>query len=79
MHFTNIDDIFKRDFYKLLSVSLSPNIIGNLMVGLMVNPPHPDTPSGKLYAAENAAIAQSLRRRARLMTDGFRPTNPSHK
>jgi hypothetical protein len=41
MHVTNVDVNFKRDIYKLLSVSLSPNVIGNILVGLMVKPPQP--------------------------------------
>jgi aspartate/methionine/tyrosine aminotransferase len=36
MHVQNVHVTFKRDVYKLLSISLAPNTIGNIIVGLMV-------------------------------------------
>lgn len=52
------------EFYKLASISLCPNVIGQLAVGLMVNPPKPGDPSYKLYHEETTAIYESLKRRA---------------
>jgi hypothetical protein len=37
----------------------------------MVNPPRPGSPSHALWAKEQADELASLRRRARLVTDGF--------
>ena len=58
---TNCAENFMRDLYKVLSVSLSPAVIGNIMVGLMVNPPVFGQPSYPKYHAECEAIAKSLR------------------
>lgn len=62
---------FKATIYKLLSVSLSPNVIGNVLVGCMVNPPVKGEPSYALYKSESDAILSSLTRRAHIMTDAF--------
>jgi len=71
MHTSNCAVNFKRDVYKLLSISLSPNVVGNIMVGLMVKPPVPGDESFALYDQENRAIGDSLRRRAHMITDAF--------
>ena len=55
IHFTNISPVFKRETYKLLSVSLSPNVVGNVTVGLMCNPPRPGDHSYAAHEAEKAA------------------------
>jgi glutamate--glyoxylate aminotransferase len=39
VQFTNCSPLFIMELYKLLSISLSPNVIGNVIVGLMVKPP----------------------------------------
>lgn len=50
--------------YKLSSVSLCPNIHGQIMVDLMTNPPKNGDPSYPLYAKEYDDIYQSLKRRS---------------
>lgn len=57
--------------YKIASINLSPNVVGQVMMSLMVNPPKPGDHSYKQWAAERAEIIASLRRRAHVMTDGF--------
>lgn len=57
--------------YKIASINLSPNVVGQVMMSLMVNPPKPGDYSYKQWAAERAEILASLRRRAHVMTDGF--------
>eukprot|EP00911_Craspedida_sp_UC1_P001317 UC1_evm2s995 len=71
MHLHNCSAVFHREIYKLLSVSLSPNVLGNVAVGLMVNPPRPGDESYARYAQEIRATIESLTRRARAMTDAF--------
>jgi glutamate--glyoxylate aminotransferase len=59
------------ELYKVASINLSPNIAGQVMMSLMVNPPPLGTPARAAQDAEKAAILASLRRRAHMMTDGF--------
>ena len=62
----------RAEFYKTASISLCPNVIGQLTVGLMVNPPRPHDPSHALYAKEIATIYDSLKRRAEKVTGALR-------
>ncbi|CAI5971897.1 unnamed protein product [Closterium sp. NIES-64] len=71
MELTNIHPAVVEELYKMSSISLSPNVNGQLMMGLMVNPPQHGDPSYPRYGAERKAILDSLRRRAHAMTDGF--------
>jgi len=54
----------KAQLVKLASVSLCSNTSGQLMTGLMCNPPAAGSPSGALYQSERDAILASLKRRA---------------
>ena len=54
----------RAELYKLASISLCANVGGQVMVGLMTNPPRPGDASHAGYAAERDAILASLRRRA---------------
>eukprot|EP00927_Polykrikos_kofoidii_P044439 TRINITY_DN38402_c0_g1_i1.p1 TRINITY_DN38402_c0_g1~~TRINITY_DN38402_c0_g1_i1.p1 ORF type:complete len:444 (+),score=69.81 TRINITY_DN38402_c0_g1_i1:181-1332(+) len=54
----------KAQLYKLASVSLCSNTPGQIMTGLMVNPPQSADPSGTAYAAERDATLAALARRA---------------
>ncbi len=49
---SGIDAGVLAEIYKLLSVSLCSNVLGQLTVGLMVNPPRPGDPSFPLYNTE---------------------------
>ena len=57
--------------YKLASISLCSNTSGQLMTGLMVNPPKPGSPSHARYASERDDILSSLRRRATIVADAL--------
>ncbi|KAI3452686.1 hypothetical protein Pfo_009350 [Paulownia fortunei] len=60
-----------EEIYKVSSISLSPNVPGQIFMGLMVNPPKPGDISYERYVRESKGILESLRRRAQIMTDGF--------
>ncbi len=62
----------RAEFYKLASISLCPNVIGQLTVGLMVNPPRQGDPSYALYKQEVSGIYDSLKRRAEKVTGALR-------
>jgi len=63
-HVTNLPADILAQLYKLASISLCSNVTGQLTVGLMVNPPKPEDPSGPAYAQERDQILESLKRRA---------------
>lgn len=67
----NIDQGTVDEIYKVASINLSPNTVGQAAMSLMVNPPAPGTEARKQQDAEKAAILASLRRRAHMMTDAF--------
>jgi aspartate/methionine/tyrosine aminotransferase len=67
----NIHPKASEQLYKLFSINLSSNVEGQLMLGLMCNPPKRGEPSHELFCQEEAAIASSLKRRARLATAAF--------
>ncbi|KAI4328181.1 hypothetical protein L6164_020559 [Bauhinia variegata] len=68
---TNIPPETVDEIYKVASISLSPNAPAQIFMGLMVNPPKPGDISYDQYLRESQGILESLRRRARIMTDGF--------
>jgi glutamate--glyoxylate aminotransferase len=59
------------ELYKISSVSLCPNLVGQVATGLMVNPPKPGDPSYELYHKEKTDRLSSLARRAKLLTDAL--------
>ncbi|KAL0327290.1 UNVERIFIED_CONTAM: Glutamate--glyoxylate aminotransferase 2 [Sesamum angustifolium] len=68
---TNISPQTVEEIYKVSSISLSPNVSGQIFMGLMVSPPKLGDISYERYVRESKGILESLRRRARIMTDGF--------
>jgi len=71
MEMHNFDEAVKDVFYKLCSINLSPNVAGQVSVGLMVNPPKPGDESYAQWRAEKSGIIESLKRRAMRMTEAF--------
>jgi glutamate--glyoxylate aminotransferase len=68
---TNLPPKTVDEIYKVASIALSPNVPGQIFMGVMVNPPKPGDISYPKFAAESKSVHESLRRRARMMTDGF--------
>lgn len=68
---TNIPPETVDEIYKVASISLSPNVPAQIFLGLMVNPPKPGDISYLKFEQESKGILESLRKRARMMTDGF--------
>jgi len=64
LELTNIHSDVHEQLYKLASISLCPNAVGQLIMGLVVNPPRPGQPSYELYKKETTDILESLKRRA---------------
>jgi len=68
---TNIHPGAVEEMYKIASINLSPNTVGQVALSVLVNPPKPGDASYESHKKEMAAEIASLRRRARLVTDGF--------
>eukprot|EP00941_MAST-03F_sp_MAST-3F-sp1_P005137 g5137.t1 len=71
MHLLNVNPLFQQQLYKYLAVSLSPNVIGNILVGLMCKPPCDGDPSFELYTRESGSIIESMSRRAKKIERAF--------
>jgi len=61
---TNIDPEALEEFYKLFSINLCPNSVGQIMIDVIVNPPKPGEESYGLYIKERDEVYNSLKRRA---------------
>jgi len=68
---TNIHPGTVEEMYKIASINLSPNTVGQVAMSVLVNPPKPGDASHESHKREQAEEIASLRRRARLVTDGF--------
>jgi len=71
VEFTNFHPGAIDEMYKLVSVNLSPNTVGQAMMSMMVKPPQEGDPSYPTYKKEHDEGNASLRRRAHIMTDAF--------
>ncbi|KAI8371295.1 pyridoxal phosphate-dependent transferase [Choanephora cucurbitarum] len=67
----HLDPNVLDQLYKMSSVSLCPNLHGQIMVDLMCNPPRPGDVSYPSYKAEVDAIYSSLRRRSKKLEQVF--------
>merc|ERR1711879_112286 len=69
MELTNVDESGYEQLYKLVSVNLCPNTVGQVAAQVMTNPPREGDPSHPLYNEEYTKSFQSLTRRAKLLSD----------
>ncbi|KAI9274794.1 pyridoxal phosphate-dependent transferase [Phascolomyces articulosus] len=67
----NIDEGVLQQLYKVASISLCPNVHGQIMTDLMTNPPVEGDASYELYNKEVNGIYESLRRRATKLASCF--------
>ncbi|KAK1365723.1 Alanine transaminase [Heracleum sosnowskyi] len=67
---TNIPPQTVDEIYKIASISLS-NGCGQIILGIMVNPPKPADISYERFLRESNSILGSLRKRAQITTNGF--------
>ena len=71
MELHNIDPKVIDEIYKISSINLSPNVVGQVALGIMVNPPKLGEASYPQFKKEKDEVIASLKRRARLITDAF--------
>mmetsp|Transcript_12371 Transcript_12371/g.12460 ORF Transcript_12371/g.12460 Transcript_12371/m.12460 type:complete len:483 (-) Transcript_12371:148-1596(-) len=67
----NFDPRVVNEIYKIASINLAPNVVGQVAIGLMVNPPKPGDESYPQFKREKCAQIDSLKRRALMLTDAF--------
>ncbi|KAI9472925.1 pyridoxal phosphate-dependent transferase [Zychaea mexicana] len=67
----NLDSGVMAQLYKMASVSLCPNVSGQIMTALMVTPPKQGEPSYALYQNEMTGLYESLRRRSKKLEAVF--------
>ncbi|KAL6777673.1 AAT1 [Auxenochlorella protothecoides x Auxenochlorella symbiontica] len=71
VEWVNIHPGAQAELYKVASVNLCPNTVGQATVSLMVAPPTGDSEAARQYAKQYEDSLASLRRRAHIMTDAF--------
>lgn len=78
MELLNFDETVMAELYKIASINLCPNVPGQVALGLMVNPPKPGDPSYELFRSEKDSLIDSLKRRARKITEAFNSLEGIH-
>ena len=71
MEMVGIDPAVQDEIYKLASASLCSTVSGQIMTSLMVRGPEPGDESYKSHEVEKKAIFESLKRRSRIVSEGF--------
>eukprot|EP00568_Trieres_chinensis_P006644 CAMPEP_0183293938 /NCGR_PEP_ID=MMETSP0160_2-20130417/2446_1 /TAXON_ID=2839 ORGANISM="Odontella Sinensis, Strain Grunow 1884" /NCGR_SAMPLE_ID=MMETSP0160_2 /ASSEMBLY_ACC=CAM_ASM_000250 /LENGTH=550 /DNA_ID=CAMNT_0025455153 /DNA_START=149 /DNA_END=1801 /DNA_ORIENTATION=+ len=71
MELVGFDDKVKGHIYKLASSGLCSGVPGQIMTSLMVRGPKPGDVSYKSHEAEKSAIYDSLRKRAKIVSEGL--------
>jgi len=71
MELVNVDPLVEDELYKCMTVSLCPNLPGQVIVDTMVNPPKQGEESYELYTQEADNILSGLRKRATMLVDGL--------
>ncbi|KAK9817869.1 hypothetical protein WJX72_003409 [[Myrmecia] bisecta] len=67
----NVADDVVGQLYKLASINLCSNVNGQICTALMMNPPQEGDESYPEYAKERQALLDSLKRRAKMLTDSL--------
>jgi len=66
-----IPDEVRMELYKLASMCLGSNTVGQIVTGVMVKPPQPGDASYEQYNRERSDILDSLKRRSLVMCEGL--------
>jgi len=65
----NIDPVVANELYKMFSISLCANTVGQAMIASILNPPAPGEPSHDLFVREREEIRSSLQRKAGIVSE----------
>lgn len=69
VHLMNVNQGVADQMYKLASISLCSNVLGQALMSSVVTPPPIDGPSRKRFDQERDAIRTALKRRAKRVTE----------
>jgi len=69
VHCHNVDKQVQEQMYKLVSINLCSNVLGQAMVASILTPPPADGPSHAAYVAERDGTLAALKRKASLLTE----------
>jgi alanine transaminase len=72
MEICGVDAAVRGEMYKLASLTLCSNTVGQVLTGLQARPPVPGDPSWETYQREKEAILSSLARRALKLNTALR-------
>jgi len=65
----NIDTVVGYELYKMFSIGLCANTVGQAMIASILNPPAPGEPSYDVFVREREEIRASLQRKAGIVTE----------
>eukprot|EP01024_Parvocaulis_polyphysoides_P067160 TRINITY_DN7970_c0_g1_i7.p1 TRINITY_DN7970_c0_g1~~TRINITY_DN7970_c0_g1_i7.p1 ORF type:complete len:506 (-),score=88.36 TRINITY_DN7970_c0_g1_i7:298-1815(-) len=71
MELVNFPEDVMAQLNKLVSINLCPNLNGQTCTALMMKPPKEGEPSFELYNKEKTEILESMKRRAKMLTEGL--------
>lgn len=71
MEMDGFDSTVRDHLYKLASSHLCSNVPGQIMTSIMVNGPNEEDESFKLHEIEKKEVFDSLKRRAKIVSNGF--------
>nr|AIT69946.1 alanine transaminase [Melanothamnus japonicus] len=67
----NMDEETRQMLYKVVSVNLCSNVLGQAAVSIMMNPPQPGDPSYELYSKEVGDIFNGLQRKSQKLSQAL--------
>eukprot|EP00731_Ephydatia_muelleri_P026153 Em0018g253a len=71
MELIGFDSAMMGQIYKMSSAMLCSTSVGQTVTDVLVNPPRPGEPSYKTFQEERGSVLSALRRKAKLVTEGF--------
>ncbi|GAB6027581.1 hypothetical protein CHUAL_001824 [Chamberlinius hualienensis] len=74
----NLDPQVQAMLNKSISAKLCPTVLGQATLETVVNPPKPGEPSYELFTKEKNAVLNELKKRAKLIEDGFNSVPGMH-
>lgn len=78
MELIGFDSAMMGQIYKMASAMLCATSAGQTVTDVLVNPPCPGEPSYKTFQEERGAVLSALRRKAKLVTEGFNAVTGVH-
>ncbi|XP_031565137.1 alanine aminotransferase 2-like isoform X2 [Actinia tenebrosa] len=78
MEVVGLDPEVRFHLNKMLTAKLCPSVVGQAMMGCLVNPPQPGEESYESFTQQKTAVLQSFKERAKLVQDTFNSVEGFH-